>query len=334
MTSFKKPLIAIATVVALATSALVVAPANAAVNTTVTVASATPATAGTSEATAIAIPVPVAGPVDATNSVRISLAGITAGARVTAVATNAILLTSLVGATNASGDARVVIETGTGTTADIYVFTKTTAVGSVAVTIGDATTTYYVKGIAGALKTIGLSAPESAPLGTTAKVNVLGADVFGNAVTADVRVILSVNGLVSTDVARTSNVYNVVVPNTGSVTVTVYTDTIAQVSKTIVSRDLFAEIDRLTADLANVRATAQATIADLKAQLATSQAQTAKAVADAKVAFDAVTAQAAAQKAASDKVLADLQASEIAKYNALVAKYNKLHPKKKIALRD
>jgi hypothetical protein len=334
MTSFKKPLIAIATAVALATSALVVAPANAAVNATVTVAAATPATAGNSADTAIAIPVPTAGTVDATNSVRLSFSGITAGARVTAVATNAVVLTSLVGATSASGDVRAVIETGTGTTADIYVFTKSTAVGSVAVTIGDATTTYYVKGIAGALKTISLVAPENAPLSSVAKVNVLGADVFGNPVTADVRVILNTNGLISTDVARTSNVYNVTVPATGSVTVSVYADGIAQVSKTIVSRDLFAEIAKLSADLETVKASAQATIADLKAQLATSQAQTAKAVADAKVAFDAVTAQAAAQKAASDKTLADLQASEIAKYNALVAKYNKLHPKKKIAPRD
>ena len=273
MTSFKKPLIAIATAVALATSILVSAPANAAPTATVTVASVTPATAGNSADTAIALAVPTAGIVDATNSVRLSFANITAGVRVSAVATNAILLTSLSGATSASGDVRATVETGTGTTADLYVFTKTTAVGSVVVTIGDVVTTYYVKGIAGSLKTIGLSAPESAPLGTIAKVNVLGADVFGNAVTADVRVILNTNGLISTDVARTSNVYNVTVPATGSVTVSVYADGIAQVSKTIGSRDLIAEIDKLTADVATVKAIAQATIAELKAQLALAQAQ-------------------------------------------------------------
>ena len=333
MTSFKKPLIAIASAVALATSILVSVPANAAPTATVTVASATPATAGNSEATAIALAVPTAGTVDANNSLRLSFANITAGVRVNAVATNALIVTSLTGATSASGDARVAVETGTGTTADIYVFTKTTAVGSVVVTIGDSITTYYVKGIAGALKTIGLSAPESAPLGSVAKVNVLGADVFGNAVTTDVRVIVSTNGIVTTDVARTSNVYNVNVPATGSVTVTIYTDTIAQVSKTIGSRDLIAEIDKLTADVATVKAVAQATIADLKAQLAlvqaqlaTSQAQTAKANADAKAALDAVVAKALADKAASDAIIADLKA----KYNGLAHNWNAKHPKSKV----
>jgi hypothetical protein len=329
MTSFKKPLIAIATAVVLATTALVAVPAQAAVTATVTVATAAPATAGTSEATAIAIPVPVAGPVDLTNSVRLSFAGITAGVRVTAVATNAILLTSLTGATNASGDARVAIETGTGTTADIYVFTKTTAVGSVAVTIGDTTTTYYVKGIAGALKTIGLSAPESAPLGTVAKVNVLGADAFGNAVTADARVIVSTNGIVTTDVTRTNGVYNVTVPNTGSVSVTVYTDTIAQVSKTIVSRDLLAEIAAGNENIAKLNA--QVTV--LQAQLATAQAalvaeKNAHTATVAKATADAATA-----KAAADATLAAQIAADNAAFNALAAKWNKKFPKSKVALR-
>jgi hypothetical protein len=180
MTSFKKPLIAVASAVVLLATTLVAAPANAA-TAALTVNAVAVTTAPTTTANAVALPVPADNSVDATDALKIALTGVATGTNVTATATNAVLLTSLTGATSASGSSTVTIATGTGTTADIFVFTKTTATGSVAVTADGVTTTYYVKGTAGALNTIKVDAPTAA-LGTTAKVTITGADVFGNAV--------------------------------------------------------------------------------------------------------------------------------------------------------
>ena len=195
MTSFKKPLIAIASAVALVTTSLLALPASAA-TTALTVNAVAVTPAPTTTANAVALPVPADNTVDATDALKIGLTSVVAGSTVTATATDALLLTSLTGATASSGSATLSIPTGTGTTADIFVFTKTTKTGTVAVTADGVTTTYFVKGTAGALNTIVLSAPTAA-LGTTAKVNVAGADAFGNVVSGSV-VALQVVGSTST----------------------------------------------------------------------------------------------------------------------------------------
>ena len=195
MTSFKKPLIAIASAVALVTTSLLALPASAA-TTALTVNAVAVTPAPTTTANAVALPVPADNTVDATDALKIALTSVVAGSTVTATATDALLLTSLTGATASSGSATLSIPTGTGTTADIFVFTKTTKTGTVAVTADGVTTTYFVKGTAGALNTIVLSAPTAA-LGTTAKVNVAGADAFGNVVSGSV-VALQVVGSTST----------------------------------------------------------------------------------------------------------------------------------------
>jgi hypothetical protein len=208
MTSLKKPLIAIASAMVLAATTLV-APANAA-TAALTVNATAVATAPTTAANAVALPVPADNSVDATDALKIALTSIVAGSTVTATATDALLLTSLTGATASSGSATLSIPTGTGTTADIFVFTKTTKTGTVAVTADGVTTTYFVKGTAGALNTIALSAPTAA-LGTTAKVTVAGSDVFGNVVSGSV-VALQVVG------STTTNTYSITSDATGVAT--------------------------------------------------------------------------------------------------------------------
>ncbi len=72
------------------------------------------------------------------------------------------------------------VSTGTGNSADFYVYTKSTAVGTVSITRAGTTTVYYVQGQAGALNSIALSAPTSGAAGTVATLKVTGYDVFGN----------------------------------------------------------------------------------------------------------------------------------------------------------
>jgi hypothetical protein len=186
MTSFKKPLIAIASAVALVGTMLVAGPANAS-TATLTVAGSSPATAGTSSATAIALPVPADNDVNSADAVRIALTGVTAGSNVTVTATNAKIVTAVTsGSTTVkvdSGVSTATISTGTGTTADVYVFTTTTETGSVSVTANNNTTTYYVKGTAGSAYNLSVSAPVVANLGAAVEVTALVTDVFGNAVT-------------------------------------------------------------------------------------------------------------------------------------------------------
>lgn len=308
MTSLKKPLIAIASAVVLAATTLVAVPANAA-SAALTVNAVAVTTAPTTAANAVALPVPADNSVDATDALKIALTGVTAGTTVSATATDAVLLTSLTGATAASGSATVSIATGTGTTADIFVFTKTTKTGTVAVTADGVTTTYYVKGTAGALNTIKVDAPTAA-LGTTAKVTVTGTDVFGNAVSGSAVALQVVSTTGTTTYTANTDVsggvvreltglavgsYDLIATATVATAVTGLTAPTGFVRGSLKVVDLAALVAEKDAELA----IAKATIADLTAKLALAEA-----------------------KATGNKK----------KYNALALKWNKKFPKAKVAL--
>jgi hypothetical protein len=82
-----------------------------------------------------------------------------------------------------SGVSTATIPTGTGTTADVYVYTTSTEAGTVAVTANNNTTTYYVKGTAGPAYNLSVVAPVVANLGAAVELTATVTDVFGNAVT-------------------------------------------------------------------------------------------------------------------------------------------------------
>ncbi len=271
MTSFKKPLIAIASALALVGTVLSV-PANAA-TAALTVNAVAVATAPTTAVNAVALPVPSDNSVDSGDALKIALTGVTVGSTVTATATDALLLTSLTGATAASGSATVSVATGTGTTADIFVFTKTTKTGTVVVTADNVTTTYYVKGTAGALNTIKVDAPTAA-LGTTAKVTVTGTDVFGNAVKGSTVSLLVVSKTATTTYSLTTvndgtavkelaglsvDTYDLIATATVASAVTGLTAPTGFVRGTLKVVDLAALVAEKDAELA----IAKATIADL-----------------------------------------------------------------------
>ena len=310
MTSLKKPLIAIASAVVFATTAFIAAPASAAVATTLTVAGSAAATTGTSEATAVVLPVPADNSVDSTDAVEFAVSGITAGDAVTVVATDATLVaagtTGTITAT--TGVARLDIATGTGTTAGFKAYTKTTKVGKIVVTVGTTTpVTYYVKGTAGALNNIALTAPTAA-LGTTAKVTATGTDVFGNVVSGATVALQVISGTATNTYSLTTATDGTAVKELTGLSVDTY-DLLATAT-------VAAQVTGLAKPLGFVKG--QLKVVDLSALAATKDAELAVA--------NATIADLKAQIVA-------LKAAEIKKYNTLAAKWNKKFPKNKVALR-
>jgi len=342
MNSFKKVSLIIA---AALTSTMLVSPAaNANAGTVTLTVAGSAATGGTVVTTPVSLPVPADNSVDAADALKIAVTGVDTGTAVTAVAVNATLVPALAATgaavTALSGTSTLSIATGTGTSADFYVYTKSTAVGSVSITRAGTTTVYYVQGTAGALNSITLTAPASAAAGTSQVLKVSGFDVFGNAKGgATINTLVSSSGAalataLTTDTAVATlgtKEQTVTVPATGSITVVAYATVatavtglaapVGSVSATIVVRDIAAELAAKNAELATANAAlkaAQDALAAEKAGRAADKAASDSATVTAKVASDLAAATAAKYKA---------------EYNALATKWNKKFPKLKVALK-
>ena len=346
MNSCKKVSLIIA---AALTSTMLVSPAaNANAGTVTLTVAGSAATGGTVVTTPVSLPVPADNSIDAADALKIAVTSVDTGTVVTAVAVNATLVPALAATgsavTASSGTSTLSIATGTGTSADFYVYTKSTAVGSVSITRAGTTTVYYVQGTAGALNSITLTAPASAAAGTSQVLKVSGFDVFGNPKGgATINTLVSSSGValstaLTTDTATATlgtKEQTVTIPATGSVTVVAYATVatavtglaapVGSVSATIVVRDIAAELAAKNAELATANAAlkaAQDALAAEKAGRAADKAASDSATATAKAAT--VTAQAAADLA---------KATYIKEYNALATKWNKKFPKLKVALK-
>jgi hypothetical protein len=323
MNSFKK--IALAVVAAMTLGTMVATPASANTMTVVattwkstlsTPAFDAPATAGTALTTAIVRPVPADNTIDNTDVVQL-VATVNAGTSVTATATNATIVSALhstaapVGAT--SGSSSLTVATGTGTTATFYVYTKTTAIGTVVITNGPVTVTYYVQGTAGLINNLSVSAPTTGAAGTKQDIVVTATDAFGNKVSGKS---ITATVFASTAVMDTATVttgatltdfgtatFKATLPATG-------TRSLITFAPTTSTDAVAAAVVGLTAP--TLAPFAEIAVRDLVSELAAEKAAkdaalAAKAVADAavlKAAADAVTA-----KAAADKALADAKAA-------------------------
>jgi hypothetical protein len=382
MKSFKK--IALAMVAAMTLGTMVATPASA--NTMSVVATtwnasltpaafATPATAGTALTTAIVRPVPSDNTIDNADVIKLE-ATVVAGTNVTATATNATLVSALhstaspVGAS--SGSSTLTVATGTGTTATFYVYTKTTAIGTVVITNGPVTLTYYVQGTAGLINNLSVSAPATGAAGTKQDITVTATDAFGNkvsgkSITATVFASTAVMDTATVTTGATLSDFGVAtfkatLPTAGTRSLITFAPTTA-------GDAVAAAVVGLTAP--TLAPFAEIAVRDLVSELASEKAAkdaalAAKAVADAavlKAAADAVTAKAAAdkaladEKAASAKALADaklasdtaLAAKDVqiakltvdnaaalaklkASFNALAKKWNAKNPKAKVTL--
>jgi hypothetical protein len=335
MKSFKKVSLIIA---AALTSTMLVSPAaNANAGTVTLTVAGSAATGGTVVTTPVSLPVPADNSVDAADALKIAVTGVDTGTVVSAVAVNATIVPALTGTTvvtASSGTSTLSVATGTGNSADFYVYTKSTAVGSVSVTRAGTTTVYYVQGTAGALNSITLTAPASAAAGTSQVLKVSGFDVFGNLKGgATINTLVSSSGVALSTALTTDTTtatlgtkeQTVTIPAVGSVTVVAYATVatavtglaapVGSVSATIAVRDVVAEL-----------AAVNAALAAEKAGRAADKIASDKALADAKAVSDSATATLKAENEALKKTIADLKT----KFNALAKKWNKKFPKLKV----
>jgi len=323
MNSFKK--IALAVVAAMTLGMVAVAPANATVMTVAVTLDGTANTTNGVIATPASLPVPADNTIDAADALRF-VATVAAGTSVTATATNATIVSALhtsaapVGAS--SGSSSLTIATGTGTTATFFVYTKTTAIGTVVINNGGTTLTYYVQGTAGKINNLTVSAPSAGAAGTKQDIVVTATDAFGNkvsgkSITATVFAATAVldtatvtTGATLTDFGTAT--FKATLPTTG-------TRSLITFAPTTSSDAVAAAVVGLTAP--TLAPFAEIAVRDLVSELAAEKAAkdaavAAKAVADAAVAKAA--ADAVAAKAASDKALADAKVAADAALAAAV----------------
>jgi trimeric autotransporter adhesin len=342
MNSFKK--IALAMVAAMTLGTVVATPASAAVMTVAVTLGAN----NTDKASASAIATPAALPVPSDNKIDVAdalkfVATVDTGTVVSVVATNATIVSALhsdaapVGAT--SGSSSLTIATGTGDKATFYVYTKTTAIGTVVITNGGTTLTYYVQGTAGLINNLTVSAPASGAAGTKQDILVTATDVFGNKVSAPTTgtsITATVFAATATLASATATTgitlsdfgvakFTATLPTTGTRALIMFAPTTAGEATTadvvgLTARTLapFAEITvrDLVSELAAEKVAKDAALA----AKAVSDAAVVKAAADAAAAKVASDAALAAEKAASAKALADAKvASDKALSDAKVA---------------
>jgi hypothetical protein len=344
MNSFKK--LALAVVAAMTLGTIVATPASAAVMTVAVTLNGTANTTNSAIATPAALPVPSDNKIDATDALRF-VATVDTGTAVTVSATNATIVSALhsdaapIGAS--SGSSSLTIATGTGTTATFFVYTKTTAIGTVTVTNQGTTFTYYVQGTAGLINNLSVSAPTAGAAGTKHDILVTATDVFGNKVSGKslTATVFAATAVMDTATATTGATlsdfgvatFKATLPATGNRSLIMFAPTTAGDASTadvvgltartlapfaeIAVRDLVSELaaekaakDAAVAALAAEKAAHDATkAADVKA-LADAKVASDKALADAKVAADAALA--AAVKVETDKAAAAKLASDAA----------------------
>lgn len=329
MNSFKK--IALAMVAAMTLGTIVASPASAAVMTVAVSLDSVANTTASAIATPASLPVPADNSVDAADALKF-IATVDVGTSVTVSATNATIVSALhtsaspVGAT--SGSSSLTIATGTGTTATFWVYTKTTAIGTVTVTNQGTTFTYYVQGTAGKINNLTVSAPATGAAGTKQEITVTATDVFGNkvsgksltatvfAATATLDAATATTGATLSDFGVAK--FSATLPATGSRTLITFSPTTSSDATSadvvgLTARTLapFAEI--AVRDLVSELAAAKAATDAALAAKANSDAAVVKANADSATAIAAEKAASAkalaAQQAASDKALADAKAA-------------------------
>ena len=347
MKSFKK--IALGVVAAMTLGTLVATPASAAVMTVAVTLDGNANTTASAIATPAALPVPADNTVDAADALKF-VATVDTGTSVSVVTTNATIVsalhTSAAPVTASSGSSSLTIATGTGTTATFWVYTKTTAIGTVVVTNGGTQLTYYVQGTAGKINNLTVSAPANGAAGTKQDILVTATDVFGNKVSGKslTATVFAATATLDSATATTGSTlsdfgvakFTAALPTTGTRALIMFAPTTSTDANSadvvgLTARTLapFAEIAvrDLVSELAAEKAakeSAQKALADALAKAASdAAAATAKAVADAAAAKTAADAdKAAAVKAEQDKAAAaaKVAADALAAKDATIAK--------------
>jgi hypothetical protein len=272
--------------------------------------------------TPASVTVPSDNSVDAVDAVRFSLSNVGTGTTVTVAATNSFIVSSLSTTLNPvrsnSGVISANYNVGTGTTSEFFAYTRSTGLGTITITNGGSTFTFYIRGTAGPAYTIAYT-PNAKPFTSTlVKQSVKITDVFGNAVVGVSPTVTPIN-LTST-AATSSNAdgvseFTVTYPTTAgqaalsvsipAVDVLGFDPAVKAISTFIDVTDANGEIAKATAAVAAEKA---ALVAEKAARAADKVAADA-AVAAEKAALATATAARTAEKAASDKALADAVAA-------------------------
>ena len=153
------------------------------------------------------VTVPADNSVDAVDAVRFSLTNVDAGTTVTVAATNSFIVDTLSTTLNPvksnAGVPSASYNVGTGTTSQFFAYTRSTGLGTITITNGGSTFTYYIRGTAGPAYTVAYT-PDAKPFTSTlVKQSVKVTDVFGNAVVGISPTVTPIN-LISTT-ATSSN---------------------------------------------------------------------------------------------------------------------------------
>ena len=328
MNSFKK--IAVAVVAAMTMTTLVATSAHA--TTPALSVNGSTVTTGATAANPVVLPVPSDNSVDSADALKVAFTGLETGTVVSAVATNATIVPALATVATpvnaSSGASTISINTGTGTTAEFYVYTKTVNAGTVIVTRGGNTFTYYLKGSAGAAYNIALVAPDTVSISTANKILVRSTDVFGNPVVTSTPAVTVINGTAGavsvSDTATGTFAFDLTAPavvGTIGVSVNITATDVVGLAAAAKSVTKFVGIT----NPADALASANAQIAALNAQLTAERA----AHAVTKAALDTATVTVAQNKAAADLA----KATYIKEYNALAKKWNSKFPRLKVTLK-
>jgi len=285
-------------------------PANAAPTIALSINGVVISTASVST-TPASVTVPSDNSIDAVDAVRFSLTGVDTGSTVTVAATNAFIISSLSTTLNPvksnAGVTSASYNVGTGTTSEFFAYTKSTALGTITISNGGSTYTYYLKGTAGPAYTIAYT-PNTKPFTSTlVKQTVKITDVFGNVV-AGVSPTLSLINLTSTTPTSSGadgvSEFTLTYPSTAgqaALSVSIPAVDVVGFDPAVKAISTFIEVT----DANGAIATATAALAAEKAARAAD-----KIAADAAVAAE--KAARATEKAASDKALADEKAARAA----------------------
>ena len=292
-------------------------PANAAPTIALSINGVVISTAAVST-TPASVTVPSDNSVDAVDAVRFFLTNVDAGTTVTVAATNSFIVSSLSTTLNPvrsnAGVTSANYNVGTGTTSEFFAYTRSTGLGTITISNGGSTYTYYLRGTAGPAYTIAYT-PNAKPFTSTlVKQSVKVTDVFGNAVVGVSPTITPIN-LTSTT-ATSSNAdgvseFTLTYPSTAgqaALSVSIPAVDVAGFDPAVKAISTFIDVTDANGEIAKATAALAAEKAARTAEKAASDA----AVAAEKAALATATAARTAEKAASDKALADAVAAAAA----------------------
>ena len=292
-------------------------PANAAPTIALSINGVVISTA-TVSTTPASVTVPSDNSVDAVDAVRFFLTNVDAGTTVTVAATNSFIVSSLSTTLNPvrsnAGVTSANYNVGTGTTSEFFAYTRSTGLGTITISNGGSTYTYYLRGTAGPAYTIAYT-PNAKPFTSTlVKQSVKVTDVFGNAVAGVSPTITPIN-LTSTTATSSGadgvSEFTLTYPSTAgqaALSVSIPAVDVAGFDPAVKAISTFIDVTDANGEIAKATAALAAEKAARTAEKAASDA----AVAAEKAALATATAARTAEKAASDKALADAVAAAAA----------------------